>query len=255
MVDEIGTVHALSGVVVILLVDYLARHRTWGWLQLAQGAMSFRGTPGLLFIKVMGSGHEGGFSLRPSPSHQGLVCLFEDQAKADAFVTGHKVKTFVTRSRGHWLGTLAITSARGLWDNNTIAPTPSECLNLPFATDRSDSGLVAVLTRASIRPVKAMSFWRFAPGTQSDIKRASGCQLAMGLGEVPLFRQCTFSLWDCTASMLSYAHQGTHRQAIVAAHKNDYFAESMFLRMRVLAMGGCWQGTDFGQTPEANHAR
>jgi hypothetical protein len=50
---------------VVLLVDYLRTHQGWGWMRLVQGAAAFKDTPGLLFTKVMGSGHEGGFVLRP----------------------------------------------------------------------------------------------------------------------------------------------------------------------------------------------
>jgi spheroidene monooxygenase len=76
----------------------------------------------------------------------------------------------------------------------------------------------------------------------------------MGLGEAPLVRQCTFSLWDNVEHMVAYAHSGAHQQAITAAYKNDYFAESMFLRMRVLAMEGNWQGHSFGSVQEVAHA-
>jgi spheroidene monooxygenase len=64
----------------------------------------------------------------------------------------------------------------------------------------------------------------------------------MGLGEAPLVRQCTFSLWKDTPSMMAYAHTGAHQQAIAAAHKNDFFSESMFVRMRVLRRAGQWSG-------------
>ena len=62
----------------------------------------------------------------------------------------------------------------------------------------------------------------------------------MGLGEAPLVRQCTFSVWHDTDSMLHYAHSGAHQQAIAAAYKNDFFSESMFVRMRVLRQAGAW---------------
>jgi len=62
----------------------------------------------------------------------------------------------------------------------------------------------------------------------------------MGLGEAPLVRQCTFSLWKDTSSMLDYAHQGAHQAAIEAAYRHNYFAESMFVRMRLLEHHGQW---------------
>lgn len=107
------------------------------------------------------------------------------------------------------------------------------------------SGPFAVLTRASIVPTKAMAFWRYAPAAQADLGQAAGCLLAMGLGEAPLVRQCTFSLWQDTAAMLQYARQGAHQVASTAAYKHQFFSESLFVRMQVLRMAGVWQGRSF----------
>jgi spheroidene monooxygenase len=257
---QVQTAAALSGVVVVLLLDFAANHRSWGWLRLAQGSAGFKGVPGLRFSKIMGSGHGGGFGLRPSASHQGLVLLFEDQLSAQTFCRSAELQAFVVRAREHWLGTLAVTSIRGQWDQHSWGVTPESSLNAVLAAQHVMP--VAVLTRASIRPAKAMSFWRYAPPAQADLAQAAGCQLAMGLGEAPLVRQCTFSLWDDTASMLAYAHQGAHRQAIAAAARHDFFSESLFARLRVLSMSGSWCGKHYGDAgradlsvPESTHSR
>lgn len=243
------TAAVLSGVVVVLLLDFAAQHRGWGWLRLVQGSAGFAAVPGLQFVKIMGSGHGGGFGLRPSSTHQGLVLVFEDERHAQAFCNSSAVQAFVERAREHWLGTLAVTSIRGQWDQQSWAVTPDTCLNgAPETPTLPDAAMpVAALTRGSIRPAKAIAFWRYAPPAQADLGSASGCQLAMGLGEAPLVRQCTFSLWDNTASMVAYAHEGAHRLAIAAANKHGFFSESMFARMRVLAMSGTWQGRHYGE--------
>ena len=107
---------------------------------------------------------------------------------------------------------------------------------------------LAVLTRASIHPAKATAFWRHAPAAQASLDAAEGCLLAMGLGEAPLVRQCTFSLWRDEAAMLRYAREGAHQLASSAAWRQKFFSESLFLRMRVLRMAGQWQGRDFGNS-------
>jgi len=58
-------------------------------------------------------------------------------------------------------------------------------------------------------------------------------------------RQCTFSLWQDTAAMLNYAHQGAHQVASAAAYKHQFFSESLFVRMQVLQMAGVWRGQPF----------
>ena len=241
---------ALSGVLVMLLVDYATQHRAWGWLRLAQGAAFLKETPGLLFAKVMGSGQNGGFSLRPSSSHQGLVCMFESQHQAEQFIEGPLVQAYRDRARECWVGLLDITSARGAWDRQSWGVTPPSCLHHPV----DETAPMAALTRASIRPAKAMAFWRKAPASQASLDQAPGCLLAMGLGEAPLIRQCTFSVWRDTSSMLNFAQQGANHQAIQAAYKQDFFSESMFVRMRILSMRGDWQGQHFDRSQEMVHA-
>jgi len=207
----------LSGVVVVLLLDFAAQHRAWGWLRLMQSGAGLGAVPGLQFVKVMGSGHGGGFGLRPSSTHQGLVMVFRDELSAQDFREGVTAQAFVERAREHWFGTMAVTSIRGQWDQQSWSVTPAECLNGEHEEPSIANMPVAVLTRGSIRPAKAIAFWRYSPPAQADLERASGCQLAMGLGEAPLVRQCTFSVWDDTESLVAYAHQGAHRQAIAAA--------------------------------------
>jgi len=243
------TAAALCGVVVVLLLDFAVQHRTWAWLRLAKGAAGLGGQAGLRFAKIMGSGHGGGFGLRPSATHQGLVLVFDDQRSARAFCTGPTVQDYVQRAREHWLGTLAVTSIRGQWDRQSWAATPPERLdNAPTAAAGRAALPIAALTRASIRPAKALAFWRYAPPAQADLDGAAGCQLAMGLGEAPLVRQCTFSVWDDTPALVAYAHQGAHRQAIEAAQRHDFFSESLFARLQVLSMSGTWRGRTYGDT-------
>ena len=64
----------LSGVVVVVLVNTLREQKAWAWMRLVQGPGALKETPGLMFAKVMGSGHEGGFGLRPSATHTQTAC-------------------------------------------------------------------------------------------------------------------------------------------------------------------------------------
>ena len=231
----------LSGVVVVLLADFMRQHQGWGWLRLVAGATPYKDVPGLTQVKVMGSGHGGGFSLRPSATHQGLICTFSHLDLALQFLDSPLVQSYQSRARECWSGVLSVQSARGHWDKQAWQATAPEALG----EQGSAKGPFAVLTRASIVPTKAMAFWRYAPAAQADLKDAAGCLLAMGLGEAPLVRQCTFSLWQDTASMLQYAHQGAHQTASAAAYKHQFFSESLFVRMQVLQMSGAWQGRSF----------
>jgi hypothetical protein len=231
----------LSGVVVVVVADLLRQHQGWGWLRLVAGASAYKDVPGLTMAKVMGSGHGGGFGLRPSPTHQGLIFTFSHLDFARAFLDSDAVKAYRHRARECWTGVMAVQSGRGHWDKQAWVASSPESLG----DSAAPQGPLAVLTRASILPTKTMAFWRYAPAAQAELKHSPGCLLAMGLGEVPLVRQCTFSLWQDTAAMLAYAQQGAHQVASAAAYKHQFFSESMFVRMQVLQMAGVWQGRSF----------
>ena len=144
---------------------------------------------------------------------------------------------------------MAVQSARGNWDKQAWQASSPQALGQPSEAAWQDArrapGPFAVLTRASIVPTKAMAFWRYAPAAQADLDQTPGCLLAMGLGEAPLVRQCTFSLWQDTASMVHYAHKGAHQVASAAAYKHQFFSESLFVRMQVLQMSGVWKGQPY----------
>ncbi len=92
---------------------------------------------------------------------------------------------------------------------------------------------------------KAPAFWRLAPAAQTALEAASGCWLAVGLGEAPFLRQATFSVWNNVAAMDAYARAGAHRESIRAAQSQQFFSESMFVRFVPLSIHGTWRGRTY----------
>jgi spheroidene monooxygenase len=84
------------------------------------------------------------------------------------------------------------------------------------------------------------------PAAQRSLALAPGCRLAAGVGEAPILRQATFSIWDDVASMDAYARAGAHRAAIEAAAGGGFFAESMFVRFVPYDVQGSWKGRALG---------
>ena len=75
MAETTPDVITLSGVVVVVLVNYLREHQAWGWMRMVQGSASLKGVPGVVFAKVMGSGHGGGFGRSHSSGPLWRQCL------------------------------------------------------------------------------------------------------------------------------------------------------------------------------------
>ncbi|MCX7273336.1 MAG: spheroidene monooxygenase [Burkholderiales bacterium] len=222
---------------VLALVDIASASRLWGWSRIVLGARSLRGVPGLRFAKVMGSGFEGGFGLRPSPSIQALFCVFQDAAAADDFTAPEGgLQPWRERAIECFSVKLRAFSSRGSWSG----------ARLPVVAPAPVHGPIASLTRASIRPGRARAFWRMQPAAQRSLSLAPGCRLAAGVGEAPILRQATFSIWDDVASMDAYARVGAHRAAIEAAAGGGFFAESMFVRFVPYDAQGSWKGRALG---------
>jgi quinol monooxygenase YgiN len=231
------TCQAVDDVAVLLLADVAGASRLWGWSRIVLGARPLRGVPGLRLAKALGSGHDGGFGLRPSASRQGLFALFGSEAEADAFLQTNPIpKAYAARSREFLSLKLRATSSRGAWGGAPMAATA------PAPT----RGPVAALTRASIRPSRAWDFWAHSPASERALQDAPGCLLAVGLGEAPVLRQATFSLWESQAAMDAYARSGPHLQAIRAATAGGWFSESMFVRFLPLEVQGRWLGRPYG---------
>jgi spheroidene monooxygenase len=222
---------------VLALVDIRANSRAWGYWHFLLCRFALQQSSGLRFFKVLGSGHEGGFGLRPSTSRQGLFCVFDDDAAADRFLeTSTTIAAYRRHAREFFSVKLRAFNSRGSWSGR----------GLPISIATPETGPVAALTRASIRPAVARAFWKKAPPAEQALAAAPGCRLSAGLGEAPLLRQATFSIWDSTRCMDNYARTGAHLDAIRAAHQGRFFSESMFVRFVPYGASGTWKAQSFG---------
>ncbi len=222
---------------VILLTKFKPENVLWGFTHLAFGRYFLGVIPGLKFFKILGSGENAGFSLKPSLKHQGFFCCFESSDFAKEFLRNNPLITkYKNKSEEFFFAELKSFSSRGSWSENTIKESISPPLKGPIAS----------LTRASIRISKVGKFWSLAPSSESSLRSYEGCLLSAGLGEAPLLRQCTFSIWNDIDSLNSYARTGSHLKAIKSANKNKYFSESMFIRFIPINFQGTWQGRNFG---------
>jgi spheroidene monooxygenase len=226
----------MSGTIgIILLANLNETARLRGFGHHAFGRLALAGTKGLTFAKVLGSGENAGFQTKPSLTHQGLFCAFATEADADAFLAGTNplLQSFRHNARDLVTAKLRAYASRGRW---------SGCEPLTVTAQRP-TGPIASLTRASIKPTKALAFWRHAPPSEASLRSIEGCLLSAGVGELPLIRQATFTVWETEAAMERYARSGAHMTAIREAYANGYFSESLFARFVPISITGTWAGT------------
>ncbi|TGE11804.1 spheroidene monooxygenase [Hymenobacter elongatus] len=189
--------------------------------------------PGLRFQKLLGSG-AGGFGALPNLHRYGFMAVWESEEAAAAFFATHPLwQQYQQRAAEIWTARLAPLKSHGLWDGTNP---------FDYATESpAADGPVAVLTRASIRLTKARRFWRYVAPVSATIAHAPGVRAAIGLGELPVVRQATVSLWDSAQAMQDYAYRSEkHREVIRLTRQEAWYGEEMFARFRVLGTEGTW---------------
>jgi hypothetical protein len=120
-------------------------------------------------------------------------------------------------------------SSRGTWSGRT-----------PFApTGRRADGMVLALTRARLRPTRAVTFWRAIPPVARELAAAPGLLARFGIGEAPVGWQGTVSVWRDAADLTSFAYRQPEHRAVIARTPADrWYAEELFARFAVRGISG-----------------
>jgi hypothetical protein len=214
--------------------------RLWAFAQMGLAPRRLRGTEGLQFCKLLGTGGENGFSAKPDFSTYSLLAVWDDEAKAQQFFDGHPVfRAYCRQSVAGKTYFLHNTLAHGLWDGQQ-----------PFvaATAFDPAAPVAVLTRATIRTRYLFHFWRQVPPVSRSMADKPGLRFAKGVGELPWIQQATFSIWDSGQHMMQYAYQSPlHREVIRQTRELGWYKEELFARFVPFR--------EVGHEPSALHMR
>lgn len=213
--------------------------RLWAIGQMAVGHLTLRNMPGLEFYRLMGSGTQEGFTPVPNTAVWGILTVWPDEATARDRVMNHPFfNAYRKRAAESWTVFMEPLKARGKWGGQARLRPAQE--GAPFP-----DGPVVALTRAQVRLGSAVKFWQRVPTIQTMIGADPNVRFKIGLGELPLFFQMTFSIWPNRATMDAFARGETpHGKAIRAAYDDKWFVEDMYARLRVIGSSGTWNGKD-----------
>lgn len=209
--------------------------RLWALAMMGAARPMLARVPGIGFWKLLGAGTGEGFTPIPDTGVCAILAVWPDAATARARTKDAPVFCrYRRRARESWTLFLTPVSVRGRWAGQT-----------PFsAADAPRTGPIAALTRATVRPRKALKFWARVPDISAVIGADPDVAFKIGVGEVPLLHQVTFSVWPDAAAMARFArHDGPHARAIAAVRDGDWFREELYARFRVAGERGTWGGT------------
>ena len=74
---------------------------------------------------------------------------------------------------------------------------------------------------------------------------SKGYVTSFGIGEAPLYRQATFSVWESVEDMKAFAYQSAeHREVIQKTRDENWYSEELFARFKLIASFGTLKGAD-----------
>ena len=204
----------------------MAVHRLFMWLQ-----------KGCTFWKLLGSGHNGTFDLQPDWQQWGLLAVWDDHREFDRFYKQSFIaswwKLLATET---WTILCEPLQSHGKWDGKEPFGDPGI---------QNYTGPVAVLTRATIRISKLKNFWSNVDAVANLMTGAKGFITSFGIGEAPVYRQATFSIWQNLDDVKAFAYQSRqHAEVIKKTRTENWYSEELFARFRPVKSFGTIKGED-----------
>lgn len=192
---------------------------------------------GCTFWKLMGCGRNGSFDLKPDWQQWGLLATWNSRADFDnfhqrSFIAGWWRK-LTTES---WTLLAEPLQSHGTWDGD-----------MPFGKPdvKSYAGPVAVLTRATINLNRLKNFWSHVDAAARVMALSEGYITSVGIGEAPVFRQATFSVWESLDHVKAFAYKGgEHADIIKKTRSENWYSEELFARFKPVTAWGTLHGAD-----------
>ena len=216
------------------------KNRWWAFTQMGKKVFLNTQTAnitGISFIKMFGAGSGNGFNLMPNFGVYGLLTVWENEAAARLFFNENEVfKSYQKRATEIFTVFLQPIMAHGKWDS--VEPFEKNGINNPLAP-------IAVLTRGSIKTKYIYKFHQFTRTTSRSLEDAEGRIFSIGIGELPIVQQVTFSLWENEEAMKNFAYKNPHHAVVIKKTRElGWYSEELFARFQVLRTEGSWKNLD-----------
>jgi len=210
--------------------------RYWALVQMAFTNARLRRIADIGFAKVLGTGTGESFYPLQNLGVYGILATWPDIETARTRLAEARVfRQYRRHASETYTVYLECARAWGQWDGKA-----------PFAAaGKPRPGPVGIITRAELKKRHLPAFWRRVPAISHATVQRDHLLFKLGMGEIPLLNQVTFSIWDDFDAMVTFAYRaGAHREAVCQVREKGWFREQLFARFSVIASEGSWGGYD-----------
>ena len=205
--------------------------------RLATDRRALRAADGLVFWRLLGTGRGRDTGLGVDPLRTAVFAVWEDDAAIDAFLSASPIARRWEDAAEAYSVRLRSLGGHGTWRGYDVVG------GLVGADD--GPGPVAVLTRATVRLSRWRPFVRAGHRVSAEVRDARGLLAVLGMGEAPVGRQATFSLWRDVTDARTFAYSAPrHVEAVRRTRLDGWYGEQLFARFRPYGSVGTWDGVD-----------
>ncbi|CAN5486635.1 hypothetical protein BH23ACT3_BH23ACT3_23720 [soil metagenome] len=219
---------------------HLVRERPWrsaaAMARLGTDRLRLSRVEGLVFWRLLGTGRGDDTGPSADPRRTALFAVWDDEAALDRFLAGSRVARRWERAEEVWHVRLRGAGGHGTWRG--VDP-------LAGLVEGATDGPLATITRADVHRRSWRAFRAAGPAVSDELRSADGLLAVVGIGEAPVGRLGTFSLWRSLADVRHFAvGMPHHREVVRRTRAEHWYGEELFARFEPYASSGSWGGRD-----------